>query len=190
MAILSILFIILSCSVVHASLDQRELVGKEVFVKHNLIFLNTPPKVFPGKIVFTEERSVCGQTVEGFAIARGAKVIIALIKKQGSFMSVQMNAGKYGTYEILLSKSWRNNFEKSFREIFSFGPVEDTSEVCNPINVEELIQCYGYPIYHCKKDGKTIFYYNYALLGREIHGFHDIWIEVVDGRIVGESGLI
>jgi hypothetical protein len=170
--------------------DSQKLVGLKVYVKHNLIFLNSPPKVYSGKIIFIQEKNLCDMPLYGFVIARGSQVEIVKMSKVPRFVRVVIKAGEFGSYEVLLAKSIWGRYEKSFNEVFSINAVEESPEQCDPKSEQELIKCFGHPIYTCNKGGKKIFYYNEHFVGRRIHGFHDIWVEIKGGIVVGECGFI
>jgi hypothetical protein len=173
-----------------AKQDSGKLVGLKVYVKYNLIFLNGPPKVYPGKIVFTKDKNLCGQPLWDTVIGKGAQVEIIKVSKNSRFVRVVIKASELDSFEILLAKSMWGRFEKSFHEVFSLKAVEESPGQCEPKTEQELIKCYGYPIYKCDKDGKKIFYYNEGFVGSRIHSFHDIWFEIKKGIVVGEYGYI
>lgn len=91
-------------------------------------------------------------------------------------------------FTIWLSSKDKKDFELSFDEIFSGKKVQGTPLDCKPKTTEQLIDCYGYPIYKCIRNGKENWYYNLGFVGREIDGFHDCWVEVKDGRVLGFWG--
>lgn len=188
---ISTLFLIFTASVVFsAKLDSQKLVGLKVYVKHNLIFLQDPPKVYPGKIIFTRESNLCDDPLWGIVIGRGSQVEIVKISKLSGFERVTINASGFGSFEILLEKSKWGRFEKSFNEIFSMIAVEESNGRCEPKTEQDLIKCYGYPIYECNKDGRKFYYYNQGFVGRRIHGYHDVWIEIKSDIVVEEHGYI
>jgi hypothetical protein len=177
--------------IVSAGQDSQKLVGRKVYVKHNLIFLNDPPKVYPGKIIFVKETNLCDeQPMWGFVIARAAQIEIIKIIMEPEFARVVLNAEEYGNYEILLARSKRGSYKKSFDEIFSAKAVVETSENCDPKIERELIKCFGYPIYTCRKGRFKVLYYNERFIGRRFSGFHDIWIVIENGKIIDVHGYI
>jgi len=174
------------------STDQvlRTLVGQKVYVKHNLIFLNDRPKVYPGNIIFANEKDLCDKPLWGFVVGKASSIEICEMSKEPGFVRVVLNAEEFGYYEVLLATSKRGSFRKSFNEIFSTKVVAESPENCDPKTERELIKCFGYPIYACLNNGKKVFYYNERFVGRRIHGFHDIWFEIKDGKVVNEYGYI
>lgn len=173
-----------------AKQDPQKLVGTKVYVKHNLIFLNAPPRVYPGKIIFTQEKNICDIPLWGAVIGKGSQADIINVSNISGFVRVIIKVGDFGSFEIFLAKSMWGRFEKSFDEVFSLRAVEESLEQCEPKTEQELIKCYGHPIYRCVKNGKKIFYYNENFVGSRIHGFHDIWFEIKKGIVVSEYGHI
>lgn len=188
--VLASLFLLVVPSIIAAQRDLQTFVGQKVYVKHNLVFLDNPPNIYPGKIIFVAERDLCDEPLWGFVIGKASYIEIVKMSEEPKFVRVVLNAEKFGNYEVLLARSKRGSYRKSFNEIFSTKPVEETPEDCDPKTERGLIKCFGYPIYTCFKDGKKFFYYNERFVGRRIHGFHDIWFEIKKGKVVNEHGYI
>jgi len=188
--VFALLFLFSTLNIIAAQQDLRMLVGKKVYVKHNLVFLDNPPNIYPGKIIFVDERDLCDKPLWGFVIGKASHIGIVKISEEPKFVRVVLNAEKFGNYEVLLARSKRGSYRKSFNEIFSAKLVEETPENCEPKTERGLIKCFGYPIYTCFKDGKKFFYYNERFVGRRIHGFHDIWFEIKKGKVINEHGYI
>lgn len=173
-----------------AQRNLQAFVGRKVFIRHNLIFLDNPPEIYPGRIIFVDKKDLCDTPLWGFVIGKAAHIEIVKVSEDPKFVRVVLNAEKNGNFEVLLARSKRGSCRKSFNEIFSTKPVAETPADCDPKTEPGLIKCYGYPIYTCLKDGKKFFYYNERFVGRRIHGFHDIWIEIKKGKVVDEGGYI
>lgn len=180
----------ISC-IASAGQDSQNLVGRKVYVKHNLIFFNDPPEVYPGKIIFVKETNLCDeQPMWGFALGKTANVEIVKVVKEPEFVRVVLNADEYGYHDVLLARSKRGSYKKSFDEVFSMKPVEEAPYDREPKTEHELIKWFGYPIYTCHKGGVKILYYNERFIGRRLGGFHDTWIVIENGKIIDMHGHI
>jgi hypothetical protein len=186
-----LLFLMIIPCIVSAGQDSQKLVGQKVYVKHNLIFLDDPPKVYPGQIVFVKEINICDeQSMWGFAIGKAAQIEIVKIIKEPKFVRVVLNAEEFGYHDVLLARSKRGSFKKSFYEIFSMKPVEEAPYDREPKTEHELIKWFGYPIYTCHKGRSKIVYYNERFIGRRLGGFHDAWLVIENGKIIDVYGYI
>jgi hypothetical protein len=173
-------------------IDQR------VFLRHNLVFAGQAPRVYADDIVFIEEQKSCDKTIWKDVIGRGAPVKILGQEDQGDFLRLTIASGLHGDLDILydkvdvlLARSENGDFWPAFNNAFSFAEVEaDMVETCEAKTEAELIAALGYPIYRCRKESITIFYYNLGFLGCRVNSFHDIWFEVRDGKVIGNYGNI
>jgi len=171
--------------------SERDLIGKMVFVKHNLIFIAEPPLVYPDQIIFQKKTTNCHEQLWAFVIGRGAEVKIKKITHTKGLALFTIEAGEYGDVEIALFKSTLGSYVGSFKNIFSMDPCESDNPIHEFESESDLIDCLGYPIYKCPgEDGTIIYYYNERFVGSRIHGFHDVWFKIRQGKIVGEYGLI
>ncbi len=189
--VLFLLFLVVISCIASAGQDSQKLVGRKVYVKHNLIFLNDPPEVYPGKIIFVKETNLCDeQPMWGFAIGKAAQIEILKIIMEPEFVRVVLNAEEFGHHDILLARSKRGSYKKSFNEVFSMKPVEEAPNNRDPKTEHELLKWFGYPIYTCHKSGLKILYYNERFIGRRLGGFHDVWIVIENGKIIDMHGYI
>jgi hypothetical protein len=192
-----ILALIFAQIVSAASLPDN-LVGKKVFVRYNLIFVNQPPKVYADNIVFIENQENCKASIWEYVIGKGAEVMILDQADQGDFLRLTIAPGLHGDldillekHDILLAKSANGDFEPAFNLAFSFDKVEETYvETCNAKTEAELIKILGFPIYKCHQDGFTIFYYNLGFLGCRVNSYHDICFKLKDGKVIEDYGNI
>jgi hypothetical protein len=94
-----------------------------------------------------QERNLCNNPLWGIVIGRGSQVEIVKMSKISGFVQAVINASEFGSFKILLAKSIWGRFEKSFNEVFSLKAIKESPEQCEPKTEEELINCYGHPIY-------------------------------------------
>jgi len=184
-----ILVLLLAAIGVSASATQS-LVGRKVFIKYNLIFPGTPPKVYADEIVFLEGQTHCQERIWDFVIGRGEEVKIVSVADEGPFFRIAIGTGEFGNRDVLLAKSENGDFESAFNRAFSLNAVEDARDDRSPLTVGQLIEWLGYPIYKCRKGGYTFYYYNEGFVGHRISGFHDIWFKTKAGKVIESGGLI
>lgn len=186
-----LILVFLSPPRVFAASLPDNLVGQKVFVKYNLIFPGPAPKVYADEIVFIEDQQDCKATIWEFVIGKGAEVEIVKMAKEGDFLCLAIAAGEFGNRDIFLAKSKNGDFDAAFNRAFSFNEVDDTPvESCDPKTEEELIKCLGFPIYECRQEDVTIFYYNLGFVGCRVNSFHDIWFKLKDGKVLENWGNI
>jgi len=169
---------------------SEDLVGQKVFVKNNLIFHGSPPKVSADDIVFIEKQTDCSAVIWDFVIGRGAEVEIVKSTDQGQFVRLTIAAKEGELRDVLLAKSQKGDIEKSFDNAFSFEDVGPPPEDCEQQTEAGLIECLGYPIYKCRQNGFMIYYYNERFVGGLIMNYHDIWFKIEAGKVIDSWGLI
>lgn len=182
------------------AIDPRaeDLVGKDVYLKHNLVFAGPAPKVYADDIVFIEDQQDCQAAVWAKVLPKSVKVKILAVSDEGDFVRLSFAPGIRGNLDVLLekvdvllAKAADGDFRPAFANAFSLTEVQETYvEQCEPATEAELIAMLGYPIYKCRKNDLTIYYYNLGFIGCRINGFHDIWFEIRDGEVIKNHGYI
>ncbi len=172
----------------------RSFVGQSYYAKCNLIFLNEPPEVYPDWIVFMKDKGDCDSLSRlnpmGPVIFRGTRVTIFHAKNIGAFEAVWIETSHNSIlFELHLKKQRIGGFGKTFSKVFSKVPVAEPDANCDdPRTASDVINCYGYPLYRCEKNGGWVYYYSY--LGHRILGFHTAWIEIKGNKVISISGEI
>jgi len=173
--------------------EIQVLAGQRLYLRQNLIFLETPPKVRPGWIEFAQEGKYCQTSIWEAVVGRGTKIDILAATPEGKDVRIRFRASRgeeKNGFEILLDQTSKQSFKVSCNEVFSDQPVDDPLEDCEPKTRQEVITCFGYPIYTCRQGDQTIFYYNLGLLGHRILGYHDAWIAMGNDQVIKIWGNI
>src|SRR5262245_59693519 len=96
--------------------EQR--IGKQYFLKHNLILFNSPPKIFPDNIIFTEGCNAARLTGREQIMHRGIEVEPASMERVDKFVKLTLKTQK-DSFQVLLANRSRRELERSFDLVFA-----------------------------------------------------------------------
>jgi hypothetical protein len=172
------------------SLEQR-------YLRHPLIFLESPPQVFLDRIVFTSA-CLCRPVPEGAThdLSHAAPILrrgqpVRVVSRDRAAQRQRLEIESEGKrYELALAgvTSWERR--GAFDLLFAKHPPPDATFRDDIKTRSDVVDYLGFPISTCRKGTEEYWFY---FLGFAAHdwGAYDEWcIHLKDGHVVGSEGSI